>query len=293
MHKAVLIVGLLTYDSGKTTVAEGIASEAIKRGFDVGVSKPVSSYNIWYQHEFFRESIKLGVLVGEDVVRLHKAARSREAIEVEGPIVGALAPPDPEALDWRISLYANVSSSLINQMIIIRVTRCLTTSNYETLHFIVRDNIEKCVESLKPFVNEFLKTINYNYGVIDVSRLASILENEAPSYADECLNQVCKEHELTIIESYNDVASPTRNSLEKSSVVVAVAPGRAAIYQGEVYRKAAEVLGEAIEPWKLNTRRIVSILRPKATVKINVKGSEESWRWREALLDEILKEIER
>ena len=291
MNKAVLVVGLLTYDSGKTTIAEALATEAISRGVYIGVSKPISSYNIWYQHDFFEESIKLGILVGEDVVRLHRAAKSREPMEIEGPVVGALAPPDPEALDWRISLYTDISSSVISQTILLRITRCLHTGKIYTTHFIINENLDRCIEPLRPLIHDFLKSISYVVDTIEVRDLAEILESKAPEYADECLNYICREHELTIIESYNDVASPTRISLLKPQVVVAVAPGKAAIYPGDMYRKAIEVLGEQIEPWRLNTRRIISILKPIGTVKIEVKGRRDR-KFREELFDKILKNIE-
>ncbi|WP_231845533.1 hypothetical protein [Pyrococcus abyssi] len=54
---SVLIVGVLPYDSGKTTLAIKLVREAIEEGFDVGVSKPVGGFNGWY----LRVSIELNL----------------------------------------------------------------------------------------------------------------------------------------------------------------------------------------------------------------------------------------
>ncbi len=285
----VLVVGFLAYDSGKTTVAEALIRECIRRGIDVGVAKPVSSYNAWYQHRYFEESIRLGVLVGEDVMRLHRAARSNDPIEAEGPVVGALAPPDPSRLGWRTSVYADLASSTLHQMVILRITRCTGRMNPLTTHAVIHENLERSIEPVQKMTKKMIGVLSGRINEISLQELEELLENKAPAIADTCLEQVCEAHENVIIESYNDVAAPTQGSL-RSDVVVAVGPGRAAVYRGDLYRRGLEVTSQITKPWSTTTRRVLSVLKPEGTVIIDFKKAGDVREpWSEQLFDLIEK----
>jgi len=58
-----LIVGLLPYDSGKTTFARSLVKELVESGVDVGILKPISGISGWYQYDYIVKSIEMDFLL--------------------------------------------------------------------------------------------------------------------------------------------------------------------------------------------------------------------------------------
>ncbi len=230
----VLITGFLPYDSGKTTLAKSLIEEAYERGIDVGFSKPISGINGWYQYEYVVKSIEVGLLIGEDLFKLHTAAKSLDPIEYEGPVVTLLLPPDPEKVGWEVGVYTSVS--LPNQISVIRISDL-----EKTKHYYVPSNVERTVESLKSQIERFLNIVNAE--PIEAEESEELLLNSR-NIADRCLNYLKKKHEFFVIESYNNAAAPTANSLEVD-VVAVVAPGKVAVFSGNDYRRAVLALSLA------------------------------------------------
>ncbi len=78
----VLIDSLIPYDSRKTTTVLSLAKALKKIRVDVGFLKPVSGINGWYQFDCIKESLRLGYLVGEDVLKLHEVCPSEDFFEL-------------------------------------------------------------------------------------------------------------------------------------------------------------------------------------------------------------------
>jgi len=256
----VLITGFLPYDSGKTTLAKSLIEEAYERGIDIGFSKPVSGINGWYQYEYIVKSIKARLLIGEDLFKLHTAAKSSDPIEYEGPVVTLLLPPNPERVGWDVSLYTSVS--LPNQISVIRISDL-----EKTRHYYIPSNIERTVVSLKNEIERFLNIVNAK--PIEAEKSVELLLNSR-SIADKCLHYLKKRHEFFVIESYSNAAAPTANSLEVD-VVSVVAPGKVAVFSGNDYKRAVLALSSIREPWRVTTEEVISLLNPALTLDIEPK----------------------
>lgn len=76
-----------------------------------------------------------------------------------------------------------------------------------------------------------------------------------------------------MIESYNNAAAPTAGSVD-SDVVVAVAPGKAAVFSGNDYRKAIIALSDLKEPWKVTTEDVLPLLHPEKTIELKPRKTE-------------------
>ncbi len=250
----VLITGLLPHDSGKTTFAKSLLESAVEIGVDAGFCKPISGINGWYQFDCISKSLEMGLLVGEDMIKLHEASESSDPIEYEGPVVSLLLPPDPERTGWRTDVYF----SLLNQVSVVRVLK---------EHYYVPSNVERCVGTLKEYVEDLIKSVKAKE--VDASYVANVMV-DSRILADRCLEYLRGKHELFVIESYNNCASPTEKSLEVDLVVV-VAPGKAVVFRGEDYRTAMATLSSFKEPWTVTTESVVSVLNPISTIDVDPK----------------------
>ncbi len=271
----VLIVGLLPFDSGKTSLALSLIAEALDRGIDIGVVKPITAFSGWYQYSSVQRSMKFGKLVGEDIYRLHSHARSEDPIELESPVVLMHMPPDPDRVDWQSSFYTALN--LNEQIITLRITDPNGTNHYYLpanlgrLTGVMRDLALKLIESLKPAPKE----------IHDVD---DILLNLG-KFADGSVELISSNHEITIVESYNNASAPTQSSL-KADIVLMVAPSKVAIYNGERYRKAVELLLKP--PWLISSEEVASLLKPIKTIETK-PTIDKSGAWAEGLLDETLR----
>lgn len=260
----VLVVGLLPFDSGKTTMACSIVSEARKRGYDVGVIKPISSMSGWYQHSCVERSIRYGKLIGRDMYKLHDAADSSDPIEYEGPVVSLLMPPDPERVEWESGEYLGLN--LPSQLVVIRVTDMKGTRHYH-----VPPHVERLTDTMKEEVQRVLASME-NPVEVDMDFIHELLFNSY-TIADECLDYLGGKHDFMVVESYNNAAAPTANSLNAQSVI-AIAPGKAALYSGELYRKALTAVSSIKEPWRTTTEEILKLMRPFKTIELKPSSVE-------------------
>lgn len=245
----ILITGVLPENSGKTTLAEDLIREAREEGFDVGVSKPVCSTNGWYYPEVIKKSSELGFLVGRDVLRLHRAAKSEDSMELENPVCSLAMPVDPEKFEWNLDV--TLSSY---QIALIRVT------GDERMHFLVSSNLERFTNFLRNETQDLVESLEGEVEEIEMEEIESVLE-EARMTSNKILRRMRKRYEVLFVESFSNVASPNEEALN-SDVVIAVAPGRAAVYDGERYRKAMEILSDLRAPWEISTSDVIRFLRP-------------------------------
>ncbi|MFA4647072.1 ATPase [Pyrococcus kukulkanii] len=244
---SLLIVGILPYDSGKTTLALSLIREALEYGIDVGVAKPVSGFNGWYQYEYLLKSIEFGFLIGEDSYKLHMAAKSSDPIYLESPVTALLLPPDPERVGWKSSSYTAISYH--TNVVLLRVLED---------HFCVPDNIKRLTQPMQEAVAP----------LIEATKPAEIKAEDAQHLlmrgreeASKTLEVIRRNHELTVIESYNNIAAPCSSALN-SDLIIAVAPGKAVILDGEKYRKAIYAVSNIKEPWRIVTEDVIPLLKP-------------------------------
>lgn len=283
----VLIVGMLSHDSGKTGLALSLVREALSRGLDVGVSKPISGFNGWSQHRYVQLSMERGVLLGEDMYLLHKAAGVREPLEAVGPQVSLLMPPDPERSGWRLSTYRSMIASLRDQVVVARLSRCGEEGVESTAHIYVPENVGRLPQGLEEAAWRLVRSLRPEPRPLNPLELEELLGSEGVIHADTCLDLLASRHGFLVVESYNDAALPTPGCL-RSDVVVAVAPGKAAIYSGERYRKAVEVAAGIRKPWQLTTEDVLSLIRPARTMPLRPEPDPRSTAWAEGLLDSVL-----
>ncbi len=265
----ILVTGLLPYDSGKTTFAEALVKDLVNKGYDVGISKPISSVNCWYHYRHVYKALKSGILVGADTIRLHTAAKSRDPIELEGPVTSLLIPPDPEKVGWDSAIYSAVGFH--HQLSVIRIT-----NTEGSKYYFIPQNLQRSISSVKNFIESFLR--DKDPEPIDVNQADELLVESRP-VADECLDYIASRHEITVVESFNNAAAPTEKSAE-AEIVFVVAPGKAVVYEGEEFRKALFAVSSVKEPWKVTVEEVAQLAHPIGTIDLSpgeVKVDARNW----------------
>ncbi|ASJ16806.1 ATPase [Thermococcus chitonophagus] len=267
---SLLIVGILPYDSGKTTLALSLIREALEHGIDVGVAKPVSGFNGWYQYEYLLKSVEFGFLIGEDSYKLHITAKSSDPVHLESPVTALLLPPDPERVGWKSSSYTAISYH--TNVVLLRILED---------HFYVPDNIKKLTRPMQEIIEPLIETTKpIEIKADEVQYLVMRGREEA----DKALGIIQNHHELTIIESYNNLAAPCTSALA-SDLIIAVAPGKAVLFDGDQYKKAIYAISSIKEPWRVVTEDLMPLLKPLK--KFEFKPGEVS-----GLLNSVLEILE-
>lgn len=241
----ILVNGLLPHNSGKTTMALSLIKVFKDLGLDVGFCKPVSGINGWYQFHCIEKSLKLGFLVGEDLIKLHEACDSKNDLRVEGAVVSAVFPPDPEKIDFRIDYYGLHNPSIVR----ILDEHYYFPSTLNLLSSSVKALVEKMVQTFDAKSHDDFNRL-FEKG-LDVSR--------------DCLKRI--RNDIVIVESYSNVATPV--DYVDYDYVLTVMPCKAVLIDGNDFRLAVEL--SSLNPSILNSERILEAVKPMRTFEIPPK----------------------
>ncbi len=220
MQSTILINGLLPYDSGKTYFALALAKALMNRGVKVLIYKPVAGHSAWYQFKTVINSLKYGILVGEDVVKYKEILGLQVNLELLNPIDFLLAPLNPKLLK-EVKEYLSLIGDQLSQMILIRISNC---QNGLTQHFIIEHSERRIVPGLKPWIEKLIKKLKPE--PISLKEVLSIMYSpDTSKLLDQALQLIRDKSEVVIVESFNDAAIPYYNLLNKVDLVFTVAPG--------------------------------------------------------------------
>ncbi len=223
---ALLITGLLTYDSGKTWLATSLARVAKERGLRVSMYKPVAGHNAWYQYDTIMKSKKLRVLIGSDASVYRKIVPD-EPIEKLNPIDLLLAPPALSLYtSSRIDDYLTDLENQFKQVVMARISNCFTGSHK---HLYVPENLKHVTPSLRTILKELISELDAR--PIDIDNLvAQIQSYDIEKLLEACLEDLKVHSDLVIVESFNDAITPSISILKHVNMLLVVAPGHILIY---------------------------------------------------------------
>ncbi|MEM1693451.1 MAG: hypothetical protein QXV81_07985 [Ignisphaera sp.] len=276
----VMVSGLLPYDSGKTWLGASLVRLLLSYGVRVGVYKPVAGHNAWSQYPTVVESLRRGVLVGEDVVKYISIVSDID-VELVNPIDMLLAPPDPlNYLSTSIYRYLDDLENQFKQIVLARVSSCL---NRSTQHFIFRDNIEGVAQPLR----EELEMLSAKLRAIE-GNLGDFIQRLRNSYIEDelmiCLERIEIGREVTIVESFNNAIAPFRKMLDGIDILIVVAPGAIAIYRDieDVVKTVDELVGrygergfEAIHLLSRVKPSTTQYIRPRTGIDLRDESIEQ------------------
>jgi len=241
---AVFIFGLFPDFSGKTVVATALARGLLNEGLDVGVFKPRSGHNMWYQYEAFLKCKSNGRLFCEDIIKLKEASECPLPYEVLNPVDALLTPFNIETF---------LERNLISRMFLIEpdTYQHLTVERYTILENEKKKNLlllnKRSVETnLVMLDRDYLKKLeNTADQVIPLHNLNEwirLSKEFGPKAIYSCYQKVRRACKNLVIEGFNDAVSPEPKILDDVDVVIGVAPGTAIFYNPEEFKELLNAL---------------------------------------------------
>jgi len=261
LGRAVLIVGMLPHDSGKTTFALMLAEALREEGFRVKAMKPVAAHSAWFQPWSLAESYRLGVLVGGDVVRYLRSGLI-ENPDLQNPVDLLTAPPDPIALPTT-STYMSSVEALERQVVAARL------SIHGRAYYVVPDNLARTPPHLRAALEGLLSRMGPASKATPQWLLLRLSSPEVSARILDAARSLMRSADVLLIESFNNALTPAPGIESIVSSVIAVAPGRALVYRGGKLR--AYLSGSPAGVRSL-THNFAALARPDATLSIPLTG---------------------
>lgn len=274
----VLVAGLLAYESGKTTLALGLADELLSRGASVAYLKPVAGHNGWYQPDTVEATEELGILVGHDVYLAAKELGDLDKVAAMNPLDIMSLPLDPFAEGATIRSYVDSMEVPLRSSVLVRLSLAQEPAPGAS-YMLVGENLRR----LSPVSREILGRVLAATGardraaVIGLAELEAMLNRPELYAAVDVAMQPLASREFVIVEGYNDVAAPTRWSC-LSDYAIVVAPTKAALYRGDRYCRAVEVASPG-RPWASRASSVASILgRPDRVFDVPARANLRAFK---------------
>ncbi len=260
MSTRILLVGMSSFDSGKTTFA-GLLIDRIQEHYDsIEYFKPISAHNYWQRFAHTQQLLEQKRIYSADLASIKSKTISQKNEYILNPIhrlyvptssgkplsnipsTLGLAGPDSVVALQRFSWPEGKvvrSTVLAAENIVERGSLLLTSEELQLL----TDGVERqAVDSLEE-IQQF-ETAN--------------LEDCVSS----AFSQVEDETDLVVIESFNDTAW-VWEGLESADLVIVVGPGQVFSYDPERFRKAAFLQKRPSMPIREVTfSRINDLLKP-------------------------------
>ncbi len=234
----VFIVGLAGEDSGKTVLARSLVAGLREGGIRAAGFKPYAGARLWRSPGLAGLVVREGLVVSGDGFQLWVASGREYSVEAVNPITVLFGELDPASsvgshsvglLDpWRLAVLG-------------RVSRCSGDRVY-TLHWVNIDALRRLPKAMEEVFTDMALALK-PYPLRSSDELARrVLEGEYNPLVIECFARIMGKSDIVVVESNSDIADPLSGSV-RPSLVIAVAPGRAGVIEGERYAMALGVSG--------------------------------------------------
>jgi len=262
---SILIFGLFPDSSGKTVVSTALARGLLNRGVNIGVFKPRSGHNLWYQYEAFLKCKAEGRLFCEDIIKLKEASNCFLPYEVLNPVDALMGP---------ICVKTFLERQLINQMYLLEpevyphlIVERYTLPREDGKAKTVLVLNEKCINSNfilldRDYLKRLKKTAEEVISVRSLDEWVKFFNGLASQSIYSCYRMIRQRYETVIVEGFNDAVSIEPRITYTVDVILGVAPGTALLYDTEDFRRVMKVLTElGKDPRALRAKDIVKFLK--------------------------------
>lgn len=275
LTRRVLLVGMKSFDSGKTHFAIRLSKSLLEQGQSIEYFKPLSGHNYWYNYEHTKTCLQNGVLFSKDAMQVREFLEPKTPIELANPVHSLFVPMRLEKplqnLTNTLGL-AGASSVLTME----RFSRP-DSSGIDTTVLVAQRLVE---EKLLIIKQEEVGMLTRGAGILSVKNFEEVQEFERLNYekhVTDSFTEVEKSADVVIIEGFNDAAWPW-DGLAHVDAVLLVSPAHIFTYDPERFRKAAYLMNRGHLPIREVTfSRISDLLKPINRLEIRPESgiSEE------------------
>ncbi|MFW9836406.1 MAG: hypothetical protein ACFFE7_02735 [Candidatus Thorarchaeota archaeon] len=260
LTKRVLLVGMNSFDSGKTQFAIHLSGALCNSGESIEYFKPLSGHNYWYNHAHTKVCLEEGLLVSKDAMRVRKFLNPKSPIELANPVHSLFV---PLRIDRPLQKLTNTLglSGASSVLAMTRFSRPID-SGIDTTVLLADELIE---EEELIITQEEVGKLTKGAAILSVSNLEEVQDFEEHNFemhVTDSFAEVEKAADITIIEGFNDSAWPWE-ALESVDTVLLVSPAHVFSYDPERFRKAVFLMIRRNLPIREVTfSRISDLLKP-------------------------------
>ena len=262
----VLLVGMNTFDSGKTQVAIMMSKALVESGYSVEYFKPQSGHNYWYHYDHTKSCLESGSLVSMDATRVRKFLQPKSPIELANPVHALFVPMRLEKpLQTMTNTLGLAGTSSVLAMK--RFSRP-ADSGVDTTVLVA----ERLIEEERLIINqEEVGMLSRGAAIQSVDSFEEVQEYEHLNFEKQVSDSfaaVERLADITIVEAFNNAAWPW-DGLDRTDVVLLVGPAHIFSYDPERFRKAVHLMKRGTLPIsEVTFGRISDLLKPLARIQI-------------------------
>ncbi|MHA1637061.1 MAG: hypothetical protein ACTSUB_03505 [Candidatus Thorarchaeota archaeon] len=264
MGKRILVLGINSFDSGKTFIAENIARILSKDGIKTEYFKPVSGHNHWSKYYHSQKCISEGKLYSSDATAVRAHLESNIPIEIANPIHSLFVP----AIRDHPNQHVNSSLGLGGWDAVLAMQRFSRPENGRPLSTTLVAESLIGAGKLMLSVEEALALSKDT----QIQTIASLEDAQAFELAafegvvNDSFDVIDDRGDVVIIEGFNNTAWPWEG-LDSVDVVIAVGPGHIFTYNPERYRKGSFIVKYGSQPIRdVPFTRVSEMIKPQKTL---------------------------
>jgi predicted P-loop ATPase/GTPase len=231
MPENILIFGYDQKNSGKTTLAISLAKALVNEGFEVGVFKPISAHNYWYDYTHLLEclaqaDISQADIFSKDIWRIASAANCSLPVQILNPVDRLTSHPFPGVHEEYNMLFQSLAE---------RITSCEPDGSFRSVYLLNEKAENKLI-----YQPEVLDRLLSGKDVIRCKKYQEWQGKEReflPDAISSCYNLLQLNRKINIIESFNDEIPFI---LPDISYAIMVAPARIFVYSKHDFEKVAK-----------------------------------------------------
>ncbi len=269
---SIYIFGLFPDSSGKTVLATALARGLLNDGIEVGVFKPRSGHNMWYQYDAFLKCKNEGGLFCEDIIKLRESAKCSLPYEILNPIDALMAPLNAERFlsDNMANWMYLLDPEMYRHLVVERYTSANINGEVENVLLLNEKNIrERYVLTDEEYLTTLKEKAKQIINVKGVDEWTAYFNRYSSKAIGSCYQTIKKRFDTVIIEGYNDAASPEEKLILNTDIFIGTAPGVTVIYEPEEYKRVIETMMKLnINLKGLRAKEIIRFLRNYNILKI-------------------------
>ncbi len=266
LTKRILVIGMNSFDSGKTVLSQKLAKSLIESGQSVEYFKPLSGHNYWYRYEHTQRCVSDSLLASRDAHQVRRVIKSRTPLEIANPVhslfVPAILSQPSESMNSNLAL-GGWDSVLTIQRFSRPSEEGTSSVSLLAKHLI---DSEKLMITLQE-VDHLTSGTNV-LPVEDSNGFETYSNTHLEQILSESLDSVEKSANVMIIEGFNDSAWPWEG-LDGVDSILVTGPGHIFKYDSERFRKAAFLVRYRSQPIReVSFSRVSDMIKPTDVIHL-------------------------